>query len=83
MKKSKELNITKEEASLLRSIAVLSPGMNITPVIFSFNINFDVTYFQSTYNVVLLWKDSLNSVDQQFHQYQQRQQPPLTLTHWT
>jgi hypothetical protein len=29
------------------------------------------------------WKESLNSDGQQFHQYQQSGQPPLTLTHWT
>jgi len=30
-----------------------------------------------------LWKESLNSDGQQFHQYQQNEQSPLTLTHWT
>jgi hypothetical protein len=29
-----------------------------------------------------LWNESLKSDGQQFHQYQQKQQPPLTLTHW-
>ena len=28
-------------------------------------------------------KESLNSDGQQFHQYQQREQSPLTFTHWS
>jgi hypothetical protein len=31
----------------------------------------------------VLWKESWNSDDLQFHQYQQNKPPPLTLTHWT
>ena len=31
----------------------------------------------------LLWKESLDSDGQQFHQYQQNEQSPITLTHWT
>ena len=30
-----------------------------------------------------LWKKRLKSDGQQFHQYQQNEQPPPTLTHWT
>ena len=30
----------------------------------------------------VLWKESLNSDDQQFHQYQQSEQTPLILTYW-
>ena len=30
-----------------------------------------------------LWKDSLNGDGQQFHQYQQNEQSPLTSHHWT
>ena len=30
-----------------------------------------------------LWKESLNSNGEQFHQYQQNKQSPFTLTHWT
>ena len=30
---------------------------------------------------MLLWIESLNSDIQQLHQYQQNEQPPLTLTH--
>jgi hypothetical protein len=37
-----------------------------------------------SYRFVLgLWKESLNSNDHQFHQYQQNQQSPFTSTHWT
>jgi len=30
-----------------------------------------------------LWKERLKSDGQQFHQHQQNEQPPPTLTHWT
>ena len=30
-----------------------------------------------------LWKESLNSDHQQYHQYQQNEQSPLAATHWT
>ena len=33
--------------------------------------------------VYWLWKDSLNSDGQQFHQSQQNEQSPLTTNHWT
>ena len=29
------------------------------------------------------WKVSLNSDGQPFHQYQQNEQPPISITHWT
>ena len=31
----------------------------------------------------ILWKESLNNDGQQFYQYQQNEQSPLTLNHWT
>ena len=31
----------------------------------------------------VLWRESLNSDGQQFYQYQQSKQPPLTFAHWT
>ena len=31
--------------------------------------------------IFLLWKERLNSDDQQFYQYQQKKEPPLILTH--
>jgi hypothetical protein len=33
--------------------------------------------------ILKLWKESLNSDGQQFHQYQLNEQSPLTLIHWT
>jgi len=35
------------------------------------------------YMYMKLWKESLNSDVQQFHQYQQNKQSPLTSNHWT
>jgi hypothetical protein len=32
---------------------------------------------------MFLWKESLNSDGQQFHQYHQKEQHPLALTLWT
>ena len=32
---------------------------------------------------IVLWKESVDSDDQQFHQYQQNEHPSLTLKHWT
>jgi hypothetical protein len=32
---------------------------------------------------IQLWKESLNKDGQQVQQYQQNEQSPLTLTHWT
>jgi hypothetical protein len=32
---------------------------------------------------LILWKESLNSDGQQFHQYQQNEHTHLTSTHWT
>jgi hypothetical protein len=32
--------------------------------------------------ILMLWKKSLNSDSQQFLQYQQNEQSPLTITHW-
>ena len=32
---------------------------------------------------LILWKESLNSDGQQFHQYQQNEQKHLTSTRWT
>ena len=37
----------------------------------------------STGNIVDIMKESLNSDGQQFHQYQQKEQPFLTSKHWT
>ena len=37
----------------------------------------------SGYSVNLIWKESLNSDGQQFHQYQQSKQLPLISNHWT
>jgi hypothetical protein len=33
--------------------------------------------------VFFIWKENLNSDGQQFHQYQQNEQPPLVLKYWT
>ena len=33
--------------------------------------------------IKLLWKESINSDDQQFHRYLQYEQQPLTSNHWT
>ena len=35
------------------------------------------------WNIDILWIESLNSDGQQFHQYQQNEQSPLTLRQWT
>jgi len=32
--------------------------------------------------ILMLWKKSLNCDSQQFLQYQQNEQSPLTITHW-
>ena len=43
-----------------------------------------LVYVKSTsYISVILWNESLNSDGQQFHQYQQNEQPLLTSNHWT
>jgi hypothetical protein len=31
----------------------------------------------------MVWNESVNSEDQQFHQYQQNKQSSVTSTHWT
>jgi hypothetical protein len=31
----------------------------------------------------IIWKESWKSDAKKFHQYQQNDQPPLILTHWT
>jgi len=36
-----------------------------------------------TVKVIILWKKSLNSDDQQFHKYQQNEQSTLTWNRWT
>jgi hypothetical protein len=36
-----------------------------------------------TFVICTLWKESLNSVSQQFYQYQQNKQSPFTSNHWT
>jgi hypothetical protein len=45
---------------------------------------FPLWYLQAFRSVYLgLWKESLNSDGQRFNQYQQNEQPPLTVIHWT
>ena len=42
-----------------------------------------VTYSSMSCFYSILWKESLNSDGQQFHQSQQNEQFPLTTNHWT
>ena len=42
-----------------------------------------LSHFNNIVFVFVLWKDSLKSDGQQFHQYQQNKQWPLTLTPWS
>ena len=42
--------------------------------------SFDVLSFRLPFT--LLWSENLDSGGQQFHQYQQNEQLPLTLIHW-
>ena len=50
---------------------------------FSFIFNDARSKVFSTNCKFILWKDNLNSNCTQFHRYQQNEQSPLILTHWT
>ena len=43
----------------------------------------DLYSIEYMYVSLILWEERLNSDGQQFHQYQQNKEPPLTSNQWT